>query len=539
MGRPTTPELGEEIPRARTGVAGLDDILGGGLPTNHLYLLDGEPGTGKTTLALQFLLEGVAKGERGLYVTLSESAAELNAVANSHGWDLKGIEIFELSKESAVDMEEGYTIFHPAEVELQQTVDEVLKAVERHNPSRIAFDSLSEMRLLAREPLRFRRQILALKQFFNGRDCTVILLDDKTAPEGDLQLHSLAHGVIVLEHVALEYGSERRRLQVTKVRGIRFRGGYHDFRILTGGVEVYPRVLQDEPRVNSTGDSLRSGSAPLDALLGGGLTCGTSTLITGAAGTGKSVLCTQFARAEINRGKRVLFYLFDERMSTFRLRSAALGMDMDAARESGQLKMTQVEPTELSPGEFASQVVRAVEGDKCSLVIIDSINGYMQSMPEERLLPIQIHELLSFLSNNGVTCIMTLVQHGIFGNPVDEAVEVSYLADTVILMRYFEVSGTVRQAISVVKKRSSDHERTIRECKVQKGGLFVGEPLRDFQGVLTGVPRYTGAVEPLLDADGAERRAEEKADKSEAAVDYPEDGIGEHGRKRRRNKSNR
>ena len=539
MVRASTREAGEEIPRARTGVSGLDEILGGGLPTNHLYLLDGEPGTGKTTLGLQFLLEGVAKGERGLYVTLSESAAELKAVASSHGWSLDGVEIFELSKESALDSEEGYTIFHPAEVELQQTVDEVLKFVEKLNPTRVAFDSLSEMRLLAREPLRFRRQILALKQFFAGRNCTVILLDDKTAPEGDLQLHSLAHGVIVLEHVALEYGSERRRLQVTKVRGIKFRGGFHDFRILTGGIEVYPRVRQDTPRVNMTGDTLESGSESLDALLGGGLTCGTSTLITGAAGTGKSVLCTQFARADIKRGKRVLFYLFDERMTTFTLRAAALGMDMDDAQESGQLKMTQVEPTELSPGEFASQVVRAVESDKCSLVIIDSINGYMQSMPEERLLPIQIHELLSFLSNNGVTCIMTLVQHGIFGNPVDEAVEVSYLADTVILMRYFEVSGTVRQAISVVKKRSGDHERTIRECKVQEGGLYVGAPLREFQGVLTGVPRYTGATAPLLDDAGNGDFKESVAAQSSEAGDHAEDGIGEHGRKRSRKKSKR
>ena len=518
------------------GVKGLDDILGGGLPTNHLYLVDGEPGTGKTTLALQFLLEGVAKGDRGLYVTLSESKAELTAVADSHGWKLDGVEIFELSKDNAGDIGDDYTIFHPAEVELQRTVDEVLKVFEKHNPARVAFDSLSEMRLLAREPLRFRRQILALKQFFNGRDCTVLLLDDKTAPEGDLQLHSLAHGVIVLEHVALEYGSERRRLQVTKVRGIQFRGGYHDFRILPGGIEVYPRVLQDEPRVDVSGATLFSGSESLDKLLGGGITCGTSTLITGAAGTGKSVLCTQFARAEINRGKKVLFYLFDERMSTFRLRSTALGMEMDKARESGQLTMRQVEPTELSPGEFASQVVRAVENDKCSLVIIDSINGYMQSMPEERLLPIQIHELLSFLANNGVTCIMTLVQHGIFGNPVDEAVEVSYLADTVILMRYFEVAGTVRQAISVVKRRSGDHERTIRECKVRKGGLFVGQPLHEFQGVLTGVPQYLGNAAPLLE-DGGKPYREGVVEQSSEARHHGEDGQGEHGRKRRRKKS--
>ncbi|MDQ6871834.1 MAG: AAA family ATPase [Gemmatimonadota bacterium] len=537
MVRRTDGEAGPEVPRARMGVPGLDGILGGGLPTNHLYLVDGEPGTGKTTLALQFLIEGAKNGERGLYVTLSESSAELRAVAASHGWSLEGIDIYELSKESARDIEEGYTIFHPAEVELQQTVDEVLKAVAEHNPTRVAFDSLSEMRLLAREALRFRRQILALKQFFNGRDCTVILLDDKTAPEGDLQLHSLAHGVIVLEHVALEYGSERRRLQVTKVRGIRFRGGFHDFRIVRGGIEVYPRVLQDEPRIDVSGDALLSGSTSLDALLGGGITCGTSTLITGAAGTGKSILCTQFARAEIQRGGKVLFYLFDERMSTFRLRSKALEMDMSGARDTGQLKITQVEPTELSPGEFASQVVSAVENDKCTLVIIDSINGYMQSMPEERLLPIQIHELLSFLSNNGVTCIMTLVQHGIFGNPVDEAMEVSYLADTVLLLRYFEVAGTVRQAISVVKKRSGDHERTIREYKVQKGGLLVGEPLREFQGVLTGVPHYTGGAAPLLADEGSGNYRQGINEQSSEAGDRVEDGVGENGRKRNRKKS--
>jgi circadian clock protein KaiC len=528
-------EAGPAIDRARLGIQGLDDILGGGLPRNHLYLVDGEPGTGKTTLALQFLLEGAGKGERGMYVTLSESAEELKAVAQSHGWSLDGIDIYELSKNSGRDIEEGYTLFHPAEVELQQTVEQVLAAVKERNPQRIAFDSLSEMRLLAREALRFRRQILAIKQFFSGRDSTVILLDDKTSPEGDLQLHSLAHGVIVLEHVALEYGSERRRLQVTKVRGIQFRGGYHDFRIVSGGIEVYPRVLQDEPRADVTNQHILSGSKALDSLLGGGITCGTSTLITGAAGTGKSILCAQFARAEIQRGKKVLFYLFDERLSTFQLRCNALGMGLDEARDAGQLRISQVEPTELSPGEFASQVVRAVEDDGVSMVIIDSINGYMQSMPEERLLPIQIHELLSFLSNNGCTCIMTLVQHGIFGHPVDEAVEVSYLADTVLLLRYFEVNGTVRQAISVVKKRSGDHERSIREYKVQKGGLLVGEPLRDFQGVLTGVPHYTGSSAPLLESN--RHGHGNLSEQSGPAGNHAEDGVAEHGRQRSRKQS--
>ncbi|HUR00369.1 MAG TPA: ATPase domain-containing protein [Gemmatimonadaceae bacterium] len=539
MLRRTTLDAGADIPRARIGIKGLDDILGGGLPTNHLYLIDGDPGTGKTTLALQFLIDGARKGERGLYVTLSESKAELEAVAESHGFSLDNIEIFELTKEVAGEMEETYTIFHPAEVELQQTMDAVLEVVKDRNPLRIAFDSLSEMRLLARDPLRFRRQILALKQFFNGRDCTVLLLDDKTAPEGDLQLHSLAHGVIVLEHVALEYGSERRRLQVTKVRGIHFRGGYHDFKIVKGGIEVYPRVLQSEMRVDVTGETLLSESPALDSLLGGGITCGTSTLITGAAGTGKSVLCTQFARSELARGGKVLFYLFDERLATFKLRTKSLGIDVDAAKESGQLRMVQVEPTELSPGEFASQVVNAVENEKITLLIIDSINGYMQSMPEERLLPIQIHELLSFLSNNGCTCIMTLVQHGVFGNPVDEAAEVSYLADTVMLLRYFEVNGAVRQSISVVKKRSGNHERSIRECKVQEGGFFVGEPLSEFQGVLTGVPRYTGGAGPLLgDAPGGVERwnGTEGRGRNDPA---PQDGALRREPKRSRKKSGR
>jgi circadian clock protein KaiC len=486
------------VPRALTGIQGLDEILGGGLPTRHLYLVDGEPGTGKTTLAMQFLLEGVAKGERGLYVTLSESREELEEVAKSHGWTLAGIEVFELAKEGLGQAEDNYTIFHPAEVELQGTVDAVLKTVEELKPARIALDSLSEMRLLAREPLRFRRQILGLKQFFAGRDCTVLLLDDKTSPEGDLQLHSLAHGVVVLEHVALEYGSERRRLKVTKVRGVQFRGGFHDFRIERGGIRVFPRILHDQPRGELSDKQISSGSESLDKMLGGGVACGSSMLITGAAGTGKSTLCSQFARAALSRGEKVLFYLFDERLVTFTQRSDALDISTKDERESGQLMVAQVEPTELSPGEFASQVVRAVEERGVKLVVIDSINGYLQSMPQERLLAVQIHELLSFLSNNGVTCLMTLVQHGIFGNPVDEAVDVSYLADTVLLMRYFEVHGEVRQAVSVVKKRSGDHERTIREFKVGKGGLKVGEPLHEFQGVLTGVPRYTGNNTPLM-----------------------------------------
>src|SRR5688572_11711895 len=448
---------------------------------------------------MQFLLEGARNGERGLYVTLSETREELNAVAVSHNWSLDGIEVFELTAGEAT--EEAYTLFHPAEVELQQTVDAVFKAVDASKAQRVVFDSLSEMRLLARDPLRFRRQILALKQFFSGRNCTILLLDDKTAPEGDLQLHSLAHGVIVLEHVALEYGSERRRLKVTKLRGQPFRGGYHDFRILAGGLSVYPRILSNRPRKKASPAPLQSGSDPLDALLGGGIVRGSSVLITGAAGTGKSILSTQYATAAIASGERVRFYMFDERLHTFMQRAQGLGMDVQTGIDADQLRLQQVEPTELSPGEFANQVVRAVEEEGVTLIVIDSINGYMQAMPEERLLPMQVHELLSYLANYGVTIIMTLVQRGIFGSPVNEVADVSYLADTVVLLRYFELHGSVRQAISVVKKRSGAHEHTIREARVGAGGLLVGEPLQEFQGVLTGVPEFIGDRLPYVKKD--------------------------------------
>ena len=485
---------------ASTGITGLDAILHGGLPVNRLYLLDGSPGTGKTTLALQFLLAGAAVGERGLYVTLSESREELAEVATSHGWTLDDIDVFEMAAEGETGTE-GYTLFHPAEVELQETVDSLFAAVERVGARRIVIDSLSEMRLLARDPLRFRRQILALKHFFAGRNSTVLLLDDKTAPEGDLQLHSLAHGVVQLEHIALEYGAERRRLQVLKLRGRRFRGGFHDFRIRTGGLAVYPRLDRETPRDSDVGDALPSGSPELDALLGGGLPRGTSVLITGPAGTGKSVLATQYACAAATRGEKVRLYLFDERLGTFRRRAVGLGMDLSEMRADGRLSLRQIEPTELSPGEFADDVRQSV-ADGVRFFVVDSINGYMQSMPEERLLGVQVHELLSYLSNHGCTTVLTLVQRGIFGSPVDEAADVSYLADSVVLLRYFEVNGSVRQAISVVKKRSGDHERTIRECRVAHGGLRVGPPLHEFQGVLTGVPQYTGARSPLMPAGG-------------------------------------
>ena len=488
--------------RASTGIRGLDLILGGGLPPNRLYAVDGDPGTGKTTLALQFLLAGRLHGQRSLYVTLSETAEELRATADSHGWSLDGIEIFELAAAGEGANEEAYTLFHPAEIELEQTIGTVLETVERIDPSRVVFDSLSEMRLLARDPLRFRRQILALKQFFVGRGCTVLLLDDRSSPEGDLQLHSLAHGVIELEHVAMEYGSDRRRLQVKKLRAVRFRGGYHDFRIRTGGIEVFPRIFSSEPPPQSLGDVLSSGSPELDALLGGGIDCGTSMLITGPAGTGKTTLAAQYALKMAAGGKHVRLYMFDERVTTFRARAGELGLEVEKHIAAGTLTIRQIEPTEVSPGEFAEEIVRAVEDDGVQLVVIDSINGYMHAMPAEQHIAVQIHELLSYLANHRVTAIMTLVQRGIFGSPVDEVAEVSYLADTVVLVRYFEFAGTVRQAVSVVKKRSGAHEHTIRECRIERGGFHVGEPLRDFRGVLTGVPEFTGGDQTLMSQDG-------------------------------------
>ena len=488
----------------RTGVEGLDEILLGGFPAGHVYLVEGDPGTGKTTLALQFLMEGVRRGERVLYVALSETAEELRTVARSHDWSLDGIEIFDLNIGSRRGMDEEYTIFHPSEIELQQTIDTIFGAIEKFKPQRAAFDSLSEMRLLARETLRFRRQVLALKQYFSGRGCTVILLDDKSAPDPDLQLHSITHGVVTLEHLALEYGAERRRLVVKKIRGSVFRGGYHDFAIRTGGLNVFPRI-HNEPVTDIPEVLLqKSGSDELDHLLGGGLNRGTSMVITGAAGTGKSVLSSMYARQAVESGQKVQFYLFDERIATFRLRSNTLKMKLDPAIKDGRLRLHQIEPTVLSPGEFARHIMNAVEHEGANMIVVDSINGYMQSMPEERLLPLQVHELLTYLAHHRVTSIMTLVQRGVFGSPVDEAADVSYLADTVLLLRYFEVAGAVRQAISVVKKRSGNHERTIRECRVEAGGLRVGEPLHDFQGVLTGVPEYFGGPSPLM-GDGTRK----------------------------------
>lgn len=484
------------------GVAGLDDILNGGLPANRVYLIEGEPGTGKTTISLQFLLEGARLGESGLYITLSESKDELEAVARSHGWSLDGFAIYELVPPAdSLRPESQYTIFHPAEIELGETTSAVLEEVERTNPQRVVFDSLSEMRLLASDPLRFRRQILALKQYFAGRHSTVLLLDDKVYGEQDLQVHSIVHGVISLEHLAVEYGSERRRLRVTKLRGSNFRGGYHDFTIQTGGVFTFPRLVAAEHHLDFKRESLTSGIVELDSLLGGGLDRGTSTLILGPAGSGKSTLAAQFGAAGARRGERTAAFVFDELKETFVARAANTGVDLQGFMNADLLTVQQIDPAELSPGQFAHTVQDSVDRNNAKIVVIDSLNGYLNAMPDERFLTIQMHELLTYLNQKGVATIMVMAQHGFLGSTMGTPVDVSYLADTVMMLRYFETGGEVRRAISVIKKRSGPHEHTIRELNITSKGIRIGSPLSQFRGVLTGVPIYEGP-ETKLDGKG-------------------------------------
>ena len=476
---------------ASTGVTGLDDILTGGLARRRLYLVEGVPGSGKTTLALQFLMAGAAAGESVLYVTLSETEEELRTVAESHGWSLDGIQIRELTPdEGALDADEQNTMFHPSELELASTTKLILGDVERLKPTRVVFDSLSELRLLAGTALRYRRQILALKQFFATRDCTVILLDDMTASDHDLQVQSIAHGVVLLEQLTPEYGGERRRLRVVKYRGVRFRGGFHDYKINPGGLHVFPRLVAAEHRQASTRSRLPSDIPELDALLGGGLEDGTSTLVVGAAGTGKSTLAAQFAVAAACRGDHAAMFIFDESPATLTGRCGQLGVDLSTYAASGVVTIQPVDPAELSPGEMVDAIRVAVEERQAKVIVIDSLNGYLNAMPDERHLTIQLHELLMYLGQKGVATILVGAHHGLIGAQMTAPVDASYLADAVILLRYFEARGEVRQAISVMKKRGGKHERSLREFRLEDGRIFVGAPLREFRGVLTGVPTY-------------------------------------------------
>jgi circadian clock protein KaiC len=491
----------EDTTLSTTGAAGLDDILGGGLTPQRLYLLEGNPGSGKTTLAVQYLLEGVRLGERSMYIALSESKAELLAAARSHGWSLDGIDIVELAaSEQELDPENQYTMFQPAELELNNTTKTILAEIDRTKPKRVVIDSLSELRLLAQLPLRYRRQVLALKQFFAGRECTVLLLDDKTSDPSDLQLQSIAHGVLALEQLSPEYGGTRRRLRIAKLRGQQFRSGYHDFVIKTGGISVFPRLVAAEHSTHREISRLRGEIPELDALLGGGIDVGTSVLLVGPAGSGKSSVAVNYAYAAAKRGERSALLIFDERVETLLTRVKGLGMDLAPYLESGLITIRPVDPAELSPGELSEAVRQAVDGTDghppAKIVVIDSLNGYMHAMTEEHFLIAQLHELLTYLGHKGVSTFLVLAQHGLVGT-MQSPIDTTYLADTVILFRYFEAAGQVRQALSVVKRRCGKHERTIRELRLD-GKIEVGEPLSEFQGVLTGVPTFRGNGRELL-----------------------------------------
>ncbi len=486
-------------PRLSTGVPGLDDVLGGGLPVNHLYLIEGNPGAGKTTLGLQFLMDGARRGERGVYVTLSETTEELRTVAASHGWSLDGVEVFELVSGEGLNPESEQSILHPSEIELGETVRGVMDAVDRLRPTRVVFDSLSEMRLLAQNPLRYRRQVLALKNFFLGRDVTVLMLDDRSARESEVQLHSIAHGVISLEQAVDQYGPERRRLRVVKMRGIRFRGGEHDFNLDNGGLSVFPRLVAAEHRMDSDAKVCATGIPKLDALMGGGLPYGSNTLFIGPSGAGKTTTAVACVVAALRRGEKAVYYLFDEGLATLVLRSRALGMDLQPFIAQGRLQVVQLDPAEVSPGEFAHMVRQAVEEHEARVVVIDSLNAYLHAMPGGKHLMLQMHELLTYLNHQNVVTILVLGQHGLVGE-MSSDVDMSYLSDGLLLFRFFEGRGKLLKAISMVKSRTNRHELTIREFRLTPGGVELGEELTDFEGVLTGVPVYRGGLRLLGDA---------------------------------------
>lgn len=503
MQRTTTTANIPEQARASTGITGLDVVLGGGLPSQHVYLIEGDPGSGKTTLGLQFLRQGVQENERGLYVTLSETAAELRTVAASHGWTLDGIELFELVSSEGLSPDLEQSILHPSQVELGETVRGVIAAVERLHPQRVVFDSLSEMRLLAQDPLRYRRQVLALKKFFADQGCTVLLLDDRSSRDTDQQLHSIAHGVISLEQAVDQYGPERRRLRVLKMRGIKFRGGEHDFVLDTGGLSVFPRLVAAEHRIVADHSIVSTGVPMLDTLMGGGLPCGSNTLFTGPSGVGKTTPAMACTLASLKRGARAVYYLFDEGLATMLIRGKALGMDLQPYLESGQLRVVPLDPAEVSAGEFAHMVRHAVEDDGAGLVAIDSLNAYLQAMPGSKYLMLQMHELLTYLNHRNIVTILILGQHGVLGE-IESDVDMSYLADAILLFRFFEARGRLLKAVSMVKSRTNRHEQTIREFRMGPRGLEVGQELTDFEGVIAGVTAYRGEM-PLLGDRQVER----------------------------------
>lgn len=489
--------------QATTDIEGLDDVLGGGLERGRAFLLEGAPGTGKTTVATQFLIAGAQAGEPCLYITLSETEDELRAGAQSHGWELSGIQLFELvPPENLLDENQQQSLLYSSDLELGETTKRIFEAFERVKPQRVVLDSLSEIRLLAQSSLRYRRQILSLKHFFAKADATVLLLDDLTTDLNDKTVHSVAHGVIRLEETAPEYGAERRRMRVIKYRGRRFRGGFHDYTIVRGGVQIFPRLVSAEHKAIYSREVLRTDSGELDALLGGGVERGSSVLVIGPAGTGKSLLALSFIQGAVNRGEQAAMFVFDEELGILFERAKGLGIDLQAMVDAGRLLVEQIDAAELTPGEFSSRVRHCVEVHGARTVVIDSLNGYQAAMPGEHALVLHMHELLQYLNRQGATTFLTVAQHGLVGD-MRVPVDVTYLADTVILLRYFEAVGRVRRAISVVKKRTSSHEDTIREFRISGKGLTLGEPLTNFQGVLSGIPALVGKWSDLLNTEEA------------------------------------
>jgi circadian clock protein KaiC len=485
--------------KANLGVDGLDDITSGGLSRGRLFLLEGSPGTGKTTIATQFLMAGAEAGEPSLYITLSETEDELRAGAKSHGWSLEGVDIFELvPPESLLDDEQQQSLLYSSDLELGETTRRIFAAFEKVKPSRVVLDSLSEIRLLAQSSLRYRRQILALKHYFARSGATVLMLDDLSSEANDRTMHSVAHGVMRLEELSPEYGAERRRLRVVKYRGQPYRGGYHDFVIRTGGVRVFPRLVSAEHRRTFRRDLIATASTGLNALLGGGVERGSSVLILGPAGTGKSLLALTFVAGAVARGECAAMFVFDEEMGLLFERAKGLGIQLQQMVDSGKLLIEQIDAAQLTPGELSDRVRSCVEDHEARTVVIDSLNGYQAAMPGEQALILHMHEMLQYLNRQGVSTFLTVAQHGLVGD-MKAPVDVTYLADTVVLLRYFEAFGRVRRAMSVIKKRTSPHEDTIREYRISAEGISLGEPLIGFQGVLRGVPELVEEAPQLLE----------------------------------------